>query len=36
MRAAVFYEPGDLRIEDIPRGAPGPGEISVAARAATT
>ena len=36
MRAAVFYEPGDLRIEDIPRGTPGPGEISVSVRAATT
>lgn len=36
MRAAIFYEPGDLRIEDVPRGTPGPGEISVSVRAATT
>jgi alcohol dehydrogenase len=26
MRAAVFHEPGDIRVEDVPRPHPGPGE----------
>lgn len=36
MRAAIFYGPGDLRIEDVPEECPGPGEIAVEVRAAAT
>jgi len=36
MRAALFHGPGRLTIEDVPRGVPGPGEISVAVHAAAT
>lgn len=36
MRAAVFRGPGRLSIEDVPRQTPGPGEVSVAVRAAVT
>lgn len=36
MRAWMFYEPGDLRLEDIEPGTPGPGEIAVEVKAAAT
>lgn len=36
MRAAIFHGPGDLRIEEIAEGAPGPGEIAVEVKAAAT
>lgn len=36
MKAAIFYGPGDLRIEDVPPGEPGPGEIAVDVKAAAT
>ncbi len=36
MRAAVFYGPGDLRIEDVPSRDPGAGEIVVEVHAAAT
>ncbi len=36
MRAAMFYGPGDLRWEDVPTQAPGPGEVAVEVRAAAT
>lgn len=36
MRAAVFRGPGELAIEEVPRPEPGPGEISVAVKAAAT
>jgi L-iditol 2-dehydrogenase len=36
MRAAIFYEPGDLRLEDVDEQRPGPGEILVDVRAAVT
>jgi L-iditol 2-dehydrogenase len=36
MKAAIFYGPGDLRLEDIPEVAPGPGEIAVEVKAAAT
>lgn len=36
MRAAIFYGPGDLRVEDVPSVKPGPGEIVVDVRAAAT
>lgn len=36
MRAAIFYGPGELRIEEVPRGEPGPGEIAVDVKAAAT
>jgi L-iditol 2-dehydrogenase len=36
MKAAMFYGPGDLRLEDIPEGTPGPGEIAVEVKAAAT
>ena len=36
MRAAVFYGPGDLRVEDVPAQEPGPGEVLVDVRAAAT
>jgi len=29
MRAAVFYGPGDIRVEDVPKPEPGPGEVVV-------
>lgn len=36
MRAAVFYGPGKLSIEEVPRQPPGRGEVSVAVHAAVT
>ena len=36
MRAAMFYGPGDLRLQDIDPQEPGPGEILVDVRAAAT
>lgn len=36
MRAYMFYGPGDLRLEEIPEGRPGPGEIAVEIKAAAT
>ncbi len=36
MRAAVFYGPGDLRLEDVAEQQPGPGEVLVEVRAAAT
>jgi L-iditol 2-dehydrogenase len=36
MRAAMFYGPGDLRLEDIPTAEPAPGEVSVEVKAAAT
>lgn len=36
MRAQRFYEPGKLMLEEIPRPEPGPGELLVKVRAATT
>ena len=36
MRAAMFYGPGDLRLEDVEPQEPGPGEILVEVRAAAT
>lgn len=36
MRAQRFYGPGKLVLEEIPRPAPGPGELLVKVRAATT
>jgi L-iditol 2-dehydrogenase len=36
MKAAIFYGPGDLRMEDIPEGVPGPGEVAVEVKAAAT
>ncbi len=36
MRAAIFYGPGDLRLEDVPSTEPGPGEILVEVKAAAT
>ncbi len=36
MRAQRFYEPGKLVLEQIPRPEPGPGELLVKVRAATT
>ncbi|MFV0426723.1 MAG: alcohol dehydrogenase catalytic domain-containing protein [Beutenbergiaceae bacterium] len=36
MRAAIFRAPGDLSIEEVPRVAPGAGEIAVEVRAAVT
>jgi L-iditol 2-dehydrogenase len=36
MKAAIFYGPGDLRLEDIPEGVPGPGEVAVEVKAAAT
>lgn len=36
MRAAVFYGPGDLRIEETPTRDPGPGEVVVEVHAAAT
>ncbi|MFM9107361.1 MAG: zinc-binding dehydrogenase [Chloroflexota bacterium] len=36
MQAAVFYAPGDVRIEDIPVPEPGPGEVLIRIRRALT
>ncbi len=36
MRAYMFYGPGDLRLEDVEPGKPGPGEVAVEVRAAAT
>lgn len=36
MRAAMFYGPGDLRLEDIASDQPGPGEVLVEVKAAAT
>src|SRR3954452_15522039 len=36
MRAARLYCPGDLRVEDVPRPAPGPGEVLVEGEGAPT
>jgi L-iditol 2-dehydrogenase len=36
MRAAILHGPGDLRVEDVPEPAPGPGEVVVRIEAATT
>lgn len=36
MRAYMFYGPGDLRLEDIEPGRPGPGEVAVEIKAAAT
>jgi L-iditol 2-dehydrogenase len=36
MKAAVFYGPGDLRVESVPEPEPGPGELVVKVGAATT
>ena len=36
MRAYMFYGPGDLRLEDIEPGRPGPGEVAVEVKAAAT
>lgn len=36
MRAAMFYGPGDLRLEDVASGEPGPGELLVEVKAAAT
>ena len=36
MRAYMFHGPGDLRLEDVPMGKPGPGEIAVEIKAAAT
>lgn len=36
MRAAMFYGPGELRLEDVTRAEPGPGEVLVEVKAAAT
>ena len=36
MRAAMFYEPGDVRMEDVPVPKPGRGEVLVRIGAALT
>jgi len=36
MQAVLFYAPGDIRFDEIPRPRPGPGEILVEIRAALT
>jgi L-iditol 2-dehydrogenase len=36
MRAAIFYGPGDLKLEEVPEQQPAPGEIAVEVRAAAT
>jgi L-iditol 2-dehydrogenase len=36
MRAALLYAPGDLRIEDMPRPEPGPGDVLVEVEVALT
>ena len=36
MKAALLYAPGDLRVEDVPRPEPGPGEVLVQVEVALT
>jgi L-iditol 2-dehydrogenase len=36
MKAAMFYGPGELRMEDVPAQEPGPGELQVEVKAAAT
>ena len=36
MKAVLFYAPGDIRFDDIPRPHPGPGEILIEIKAALT
>jgi len=36
MKAVLFYAPGDIRFEEIPRPQPGPGEVLVEVKAALT
>ena len=36
MKAALLYAPGDLRIEDVPKPEPGPGEVLVQVEVALT
>jgi L-iditol 2-dehydrogenase len=36
VRAAVFHGPGDLRVEDVPRPEPGPGDVLVQVEVALT
>jgi len=36
MRAQVFHGPGDLRLEEVPVPAPGPGEVLLKIEAALT
>ncbi len=36
MRALKFYGPGDLRLEDVPRPEPGPGDVLVEVEVALT
>ena len=36
MRAALLYAPGDLRVEDVPRPEPGPGDVLVQVEVALT
>jgi L-iditol 2-dehydrogenase len=36
LRAAMFYEPGDVRMEDVPVPEQGPGEVLVRIGAALT
>lgn len=36
MRALIFHGPGDLRLEDVPRPEPGPGDVLVQVEAALT
>lgn len=36
MRAYMFHGPGDLRLEDVEPGTPGPGEVAVEIKAAAT
>ena len=36
MRAWIFHGPGDLRLEDVEPGRPGPGEVAVSIKAAAT
>lgn len=36
MRAALLYAPGDLRVEDVPRPEPGPGDVLVQVELALT
>ncbi len=36
MKAALLYEPGDLRVEEVPRPEPGPGEVLVQVEVALT
>ncbi len=36
MKALVFHGPGDLRLEDVPRPKPGPGDVLVQVAVALT